>query len=146
MAEPLTESQYRSLARFRHALRRFQRFSEDAARAAGLTPSQHQLLLAVRGFDGPGAPSVTEIGELLQLQIHSAGELVARAEANGLVEREPDPADRRRTLVHLTVDGNLRLEALSFQHRDELRRFRREMNDVLRELDSRGQGHKDTKS
>ena len=74
MAEPLTESQYRSLARFRHALRRFQRFSEDAARAAGLTPSQHQLLLAVRGFDGPGAPSVTEIGELLQLQIHSAGD------------------------------------------------------------------------
>ena len=135
MAEPLTEAQYRSLARFRHALRRFQRFSEDAARSAGLTPSQHQLLLAVRGFDGPDAPSVTAIGELLQLQLHSAGELVARAESNGLVERRADPADGRRTLVHLTADGMAMLEGLSVQHRDELRRFRREMNDVLRELD-----------
>ena len=134
MAEPLTESQYRSLAQFRHALRRFQRFSEEAARTAGLTPSQHQLLLAVRGFEGPSAPSMTEIGEALQLQLHSAGELVARAEANGLVERAPDAADRRRTLVHLTTEGNSKLEGLSFQHRDELRRFRREMNDVLREL------------
>lgn len=135
MAEPLTEAQYRSLARFRHALRRFQRFSEDAARSAGLTPSQHQLLLAVRGFDGPDAPSVTAIGELLQLQLHSAGELVGRAESNGLVERRADPADGRRTLVHLTTDGMAMLEGLSVQHRDELRRFRREMNDVLRELD-----------
>ena len=78
---------------------------------------------------------MTAIGELLQLQLHSAGELVARAASNGLVERRTDPADGRRTLVHLTADGTAMLEGLSVQHRDELRRFRREMNDVLRELD-----------
>ncbi|QXC59390.1 MarR family transcriptional regulator [Aquihabitans sp. G128] len=135
MTSPLSDADYRSLARFRHALRLFQRFSEDAARAAGLTPAQHQLLLAVRGHDGDGPPSVTEVAERLQLKLHSAGELVARAEANGLLARTADPDDARRTLLALTPDGGAKLAELSQQHRTELRRFRREMNDVLRELD-----------
>lgn len=135
MTTPLSDASYRSLAQFRHALRRFQSFSEAAARAAGLTPAQHQLLLAIRGFGGPGAPSTSAVAELLQLKLHSAGELVARAEANGLVERWVDPADGRRTLLGLTSEGEAKLAGLSLQHRDELRRFRREMNDVLRELD-----------
>ena len=67
---PLTDREYRSLAQFRHALRVFQRFSEEAARAEGLTPSQHQLLLAVRGWDG-GAPSTSDLADALQLKLHS---------------------------------------------------------------------------
>lgn len=131
---PLTDRDYRSLARFRHALRRFEAFSEAAARGAGLTPAQHQLLLAVRGHDD-GLPSISAIAEVLQVKLHSATELVGRAEANGLVGRTADPADGRRVVVGLTDAGEGHLASLSVAHRDELRRFRREMNEVLHELD-----------
>ena len=135
MTRSLSDADYRSLARFRHALRTFQRFSETAARDAGLTPAQHQLLLAVRGHDGPEAPSTSEVAERLQLKLHSAGELVGRAVENGWVARWADPADARRARLGLTPEGEAKLAELSVLHRDELRRFRREMNDVLRELD-----------
>ena len=69
----LSDSDYQTLARFRYALRTFLRFSEDAARRADLTPSQHQLLLMVRGFPGPHEPSMADVAEFLQLRLHSAG-------------------------------------------------------------------------
>ena len=134
-SRPLSDDDYRSLARFRHALRRFQHFSETAARAAGLPPAQHQLLLAVRGHDGDGPPSLTAVAEQLQLKVHSTAELASRAAAGGLLERWSDPEDGRRTLLTLTELGESKLAELSLQHRDELRRFRRDMNEVLRELD-----------
>jgi DNA-binding MarR family transcriptional regulator len=132
---PLTDREYRSLARFRHALRVFQRFSEEAARAEGLTPSQHQLLLAVRGWEGGASPSTSDLADALQLKLHSVVELAQRAEAAGLVERSVDPVDGRRQLVSLTPLGSKKLASLSLLHRDELRRFRAEMVDVLRELE-----------
>lgn len=132
---PLSPGDYQALARFRRALRVFVRFSEDAARDAGLTPAQHQLLLAIRGHEGPGRPSTSDIAEALQLKLHSAGELASRAEANGLLVRTADPEDNRRTLLDLTAAGAEALEALTLLHRDELHRFRAEMVDVLRELD-----------
>lgn len=135
MSQPLSDSGYRSLARFRHALRLFQRFSETAARDAGLTPAQHQLLLAIRGHDGDGPPSLSDAAEHLQLRLHSAGELVGRAVANGLIERWSDPEDHRRALLGLTAEGEDKLAELSLLHRAELRRFRSEMNDVLQELE-----------
>jgi DNA-binding MarR family transcriptional regulator len=135
MSTPLSDVEYRSLAEFRHALRTFLRFSEEAARAAGLTPSQHQLLLAIRGHAGEGQPSLSAVAERLQLKHHSAGELVGRAAANGLVERWEDADDGRRTLLALTPTGEAVLAELSVLHRRELRRFRQEMSDVLRELD-----------
>lgn len=135
MTRPLSDAGYRALARFRYALRRFQRFSETAARQAGLTPAQHQLLLAIRGHDEPDPPSVSDVAERLQLRLHSAGELVRRAEANGLLKRGVDPDDGRRTLLILTDEGEDKLGELSLLHRDELQRFRVEMNALLDELE-----------
>ena len=129
---PLTDDEYRSLAQFRYALRRFLAFSEDAARQQGLTPSQHQLLLTVRGAETTGsAPSLTEVADQLHIRLHSAGELVGRAAEHGLVERHTDPDDARRVLVTTTIEGRSHLEKLSQLHRRELRRFRTEMNQVL---------------
>lgn len=135
MTRPLSDADYRALAQFRHALRVFLRFSEDEARAEGITPAQHQLLLAIRGWVGGRPPSTGEIAEVLQLRLHSAGELVHRAEVAGLVATSADPADARRRLLHLTEAGDRHLAALSASHRRELRRFREEMAEVLRELD-----------
>jgi DNA-binding MarR family transcriptional regulator len=131
----LPDRDYRALARFRRALRLFLRFSEEAAREAGVTPAQHQLLLAVRGHPGTVPPSTSELADALQLKVHSVVELVDRAQRAGLVARSQDPADARRQLVTVTPAGLDVLRGLAASHRDELRRFRREMVDVLRELD-----------
>ncbi len=136
MTQPLSDRGYQSLARFRHALRVFERFSEDAARSAGMTPAQHQLLLVIRGHSGDGAPSLSDVAAMLQLKLHSAGELVGRAEGRGLVSRSADPVDHRRALLTLTPEGEAKLAELSMLHRHQLRRFRRDMNNVLRELDA----------
>lgn len=130
----VSAADYRALARFRHALRVFLRFSEDAARSSGLTPAQHQLLLAVKGFAGPGQPSTSDVAEALQLRLNSVVELARRAEVGGLLWRRVDPHDGRRQLLGLTDEGQRRLAALAVLHRDELRRFREELVDVLDEL------------
>jgi DNA-binding MarR family transcriptional regulator len=131
----LRDDEYRALARLRYLLRVFLRFSEDAARDEGLTPQQHQLLLAVRGFSGSRAPTVGEIADMLQLQQHSVGELVDRAEDSGLIRREVDPSDRRRQLLTVTVRGEQRLARLAPLHQQELRRFRDEINLLLGDAD-----------
>jgi DNA-binding MarR family transcriptional regulator len=117
----LTNDEYRALAEFRFQLRRFLHFSEQAARAAGLEPQQHQLLLTLRGF--PTGPPVTigDLAERLLLQHHSTVELVDRSSRQGLVERQRDEADRRRVFVRLTAAGEAVLRDLSLPHREQLR-------------------------
>jgi DNA-binding MarR family transcriptional regulator len=129
----VNDAEYRVLARFRFALRVFLRFSEDAARAAGLTPNQHQLMLAVRGF-ASGEPTISDLAEWLQLRHNSTVELVQRAVDAGLLERHADAKDRRRQRLALTPAGEALLHSLSQAHGQELRRFREEMAEVLVEL------------
>ena len=130
----LSDREYRALARFRHALRVFMRFSEEEARAHGVTPAQHQLLLAVRGHEGVTAPTVGDIAEALQQQHHSAVELVNRAVEADLVVRATDPTDRRRQRLALTDHGQAVIEQLSSAHRAELRRYRTELLAALEAL------------
>jgi DNA-binding MarR family transcriptional regulator len=117
----LTDQDYQNLLTFRTSLRRFQHWSETKARDAGLTPAQHQLLLAVRGHPGERGPSIGELADYLLLRHHSAGELIDRAEAAGLVLRRADPDDARLARVELTPEGAERLERLTPAHVSELR-------------------------
>jgi DNA-binding MarR family transcriptional regulator len=117
----ISDTDYRALAEFRHHIRRFLRFSEDAARAAGLEPQQHQLLLAIRGLPQGTDPSIGELAERLQLQHHSVVELLNRLEARGLARRERGAPDRRLVLARLTDEGDRVLAELSAAHRAELR-------------------------
>jgi DNA-binding MarR family transcriptional regulator len=122
MAEPLQDRDYQALAEFRLELRRFLRFSEQAALAAGIAPQQHQALLALRASPG----SVILIGELaerLLLRSHSASELVDRLEAAGLVRRLAPDGDRRQVRIGITPAGEALLASLSAAHREELRRI-----------------------
>lgn len=113
----------RRLARFRYHLRQFLRFSEKAARAAGVTPQQHQLLLGVAGHTGRGWANIGELAEFLQERHNAVVGLVDRAARSGLVRKEPGERDRRFVCVHLTPRGTALLARLSKQHREEVGRL-----------------------
>ena len=112
----LTDRDFQRLLEFRVALRRFQRWSEDQAHAAGLTHVQHQLLVAIRGHHGHGPPTIGDLADYMLLKPHSTVELVDRAEAAGLVRREPDAVDGRLVRVRLTPKGDRILHELTEAH------------------------------
>jgi DNA-binding MarR family transcriptional regulator len=129
----LTESEYASLSEFRYRLRLFLAFSEEQAKAAGLNPQQHQLLLAVQGF-GAEQPSVGMLAERLMLRHHSTVELIDRLQRRGLVSRIRSVQDRRLASVGVTTRGAQVLRRLSLAHRDELRRTGPELVRTLSSL------------
>jgi DNA-binding MarR family transcriptional regulator len=121
MAKHLDDPDYKSLAELRHQIRRFQHFSEQASRDAGLEPRQHQLMLALKGLPAGIRPRIGELAERLQIQHHSAVELVNRLSAGGLVRRQRGDQDRREVLLALTPKGERLLGELSLHHQNELR-------------------------
>jgi DNA-binding MarR family transcriptional regulator len=115
---------FRELAQFRYRIRRFLRFSEQASRAAGVTPQQHQLMLGVAGFTGRSWANISELAEFLQERHNAVVELVARASRAGLVTKRVTADDRRVVRVELTPHGRAILMRLSALHRKELRSIR----------------------
>jgi DNA-binding MarR family transcriptional regulator len=111
---------FEHLLELRTGLRRFLRWSEQQARAAGLTPAKHQLLLAVKGHPDPAGPTISEIADYLVLRHHSAVGLVDRAVNDGLVARTPDPVNRSVVHVTLTARGIDKLDALAEVHLQEI--------------------------
>lgn len=134
MAGPISKKEYEMLATFRYALRQFLRFSETAARRAGITPQQHQALLAIAGFPEQEQITVSELAERLQIRHHSAVGLVDRLEAQSLVVREPGEVDRREVYIALTPQGHDILAQLSAAHRQELRRVGPQLHLLLEQL------------
>lgn len=125
---------FEALADFRYALRRFTHFSEEAARGAGLTPQQHQALLAIRGFQEGSGMAVGQLAERLCSKPQSTSELVTRLEKQGWVERVPSPSDGRQVMIRISPSGEAILQELSEAHREELRRLRPELSQLLERL------------
>jgi DNA-binding MarR family transcriptional regulator len=116
----ISSADYRALAAFRHEIRKFIAFSEHAARAAGVEPQQHQLLLAVRGLPEGLRPTIGVIAERLCVKHHTAVALADKLEAAGLIQRERSAEDRREVLLRLTRNGDALLRALSSLHHQQL--------------------------
>ena len=112
-SKKLGKTQYETLAAFRYSLRKVSHFSEAAAQNAGVTPQQHQALLAIKGFPGRDQVTVGELAERLQLRPHSVVGLIDRLAAEKLVARTPSNEDRRQVLIQLTKQGEETLEKLS---------------------------------
>jgi DNA-binding MarR family transcriptional regulator len=121
---------FRRLLAFRVSLRQFQHWSETQAQQAGLTPAQHQLLVAVKGHPDSTPPTVGRLAGYLMLRHHSAVELIDRAEEAGLVRRSPDPDDARVVRVELTPKGDGLVIMLTAAHLQELHK----LADVLNKL------------
>jgi DNA-binding MarR family transcriptional regulator len=117
----LTLSDYQALAEFRYQIRKFLRFSERAVRAAGIEAGQYQLMLAIKGIPEGVRPRIRELANRLQVQHHSAVELVNRLEAGGYVRRVRGQDDRREVLLALTPKGERVLAELAMHHHEELR-------------------------
>ena len=128
-----TRRDFENLLAFRVSLRRFQHWSEEQARAAGLTHVQHQLLVAVKGHYGEFPPTVGEVADYLLLRHHSAVELVHRAVAAGLVRRRSDPRDGRVARVELTEEGDRLVTELTHAHLAELHKLSAVLNRLVTE-------------
>ena len=119
---PVTRT-LRQLSQFRYQLRLFLRFSEQAARRAGITPQQHQLLLGVSGFTGRGWATISELAEFLQERHNAVVTLVNRACRAKLVQKNVVARDRRFICVRPTSAGRAVLIKLAGLHQKELARF-----------------------
>lgn len=127
----ITKTEYTTLASLRFALRQFMSFSEDAAHAAGLTPQQHQALLAIKGYPDRDYVTVGELAERLLIVHHSAVGLINRLVALKLVIRKPSSVDKRQVHIYLTLEGEKILEDLSATHREQLKRVGPELSRLL---------------
>jgi DNA-binding MarR family transcriptional regulator len=117
----LNKVDFESLSEFRYQMRRFERFSEQAAQGEGITPLQYLLLLHIKGYPGREWATIGELAERLQAQHHGVVALVSRCEAIELVERRMSERDRRQVEVHLLEAGEKLLARLAELHRAELR-------------------------
>jgi DNA-binding MarR family transcriptional regulator len=117
----LTKEDFEQLSTFRYQMRRFERFSEQAAQSEGVTPLQYLLLLHIKGYPEREWATVGELAERLQAQHHGVVALVSRCEASGLVKRKPSESDRRQVEVHLQPSGEKLLARLAELHRAELK-------------------------
>jgi DNA-binding MarR family transcriptional regulator len=134
----LAKGDFQTLAEFRYLLRQFGAFSAGAAREAGLTAQQHQVLLAVKGFPGREHVTIGELAERLDLKHHSAVGLVDRLMRRNLIARRPDKADRRKVRIVLTPQAEALLLGLTLAHRDELRRLAPLLQALLGRLEKSG--------
>jgi DNA-binding MarR family transcriptional regulator len=132
-SEPLlTAAAAMRVAAFRSALRSFLRTSEQVARANGLTPQRHLLLLMIKGApNGIEQATVTDLAGRLHLAQSTVTELVGRAERAGLVERQRSESDLRFAHLRLTPEGERRLARSITAHTVE----RHELRRLLDELD-----------
>jgi DNA-binding MarR family transcriptional regulator len=110
----------RELAELRFQLRKFVSFSESASERLGISAQQYQLLQVVAAVPSGRGVSISYLAERMILRHNSAVELVDRAVRTGLVRRESDEEDLRRSLVKLTPEGSRLLELLVEEHLVEL--------------------------
>jgi len=141
----LTLSDYQALAELRYQIRCFQRFSEDAARQAGIEPQHHQIMLAIKGRPAGEQARIGYLAERLQVQHHSAVELVDRLVKKGLIARTRSSQDRREVFVKLTARGERVLAELTLHTRAELRSAAPALVATLRKLAPRGKAGKKTR-
>lgn len=133
--DTLSDGDYQRLAELRYGLRNFLHWSAEQAKGAGLTSTQHQLLLAIRASEEERGPTLGDMAAILLIRHHSAVELVDRAQEAGLIRRERDPDQHAMVRLSLTERGAAKLESLSELHLQELAQLAPTMRALLEAID-----------
>jgi DNA-binding MarR family transcriptional regulator len=137
----VSHDDYVALAAFRHALLRFQHFSAAAAESEGLSPQQHQVLLAIKGAEKDQPVTIGALAENLFLRHHSTVGLIDRLAKKRLLKRSHRSGDRRKVYVELTPSGRALIDRLSASHRAELQKVGPELRRVLSKLSRSAEKH-----
>ena len=108
-------------------LNRLDRVSNAAIEARlgehGLSRGEFEVLATLRRSGEPYTLAPTALARWMMLSSAAMTNRVDRLEAAGLVERRPDPGDRRGVLVALTPDGKRVVDAAVADHVENERRF-----------------------
>ena len=96
--------------------RELERRLEPVYRAHGLEPGWHDLLATLRRDGPPFRMRPTDLTSTLMLTSSGTTKRLDRLEQAGLVAREPDPGDRRGTLIALTDKGRELIDGLTPDH------------------------------
>ncbi|HEY6252668.1 MAG TPA: MarR family winged helix-turn-helix transcriptional regulator [Candidatus Angelobacter sp.] len=143
--KPLIDAEYMALAEFRYQIRKYLRFMEERARAAGQSPQQYQLILAIKGLPSGASPTIGALAERLQLNHNSMVELVDRCERRGLLRRTRSGNDRRQVELMVTAEGDSFLQTLASAGREELRSIGPILAQAIQHLIS-GEGRRSSSS
>ena len=130
----LTLADYQALAEFRYQIRKFLHFSDQAVEAAGMERGQYQLMLSIKGMLDGSRPRIRDVANRMQIQHHSAVELINRLEARGYVRRERGLDDRREVLLALTPKGEKVLAELALHHHEQLQEAAPRLVEALRQV------------
>ena len=130
----LHDRDYKTLAAVRAELRGFAHFTESVTGNSGLTPQQHQILLALRAADNREL-TIGQLAETMFLKPHSVSGMADRLAAQGFVERVRSQEDRRSIGLRLTPKALQALASMGQAHKDELRRIRPLLISLLSQLD-----------
>lgn len=104
------------IARVGRACAYLDRGLNDTLQQFGLNRSTFDLLATLRRTGAPYRLSPTTLFRSLMRTSGAMTHLVDRVEAMGLVERVPDPDDRRGVLVGLTPDGGAFFDRVGKAH------------------------------
>lgn len=128
---PEFQRYFHGIAEAHHVIRKVFRLVDEQARRAGLDPLEHKLLIQVLG--APDAPlHVNEAAARLDVAPALASRLIKRLQGRELVQRAPDPVDRRITRVTVTDAGRELLAHIDRAVRRQVQRLQDELSDEER--------------
>jgi DNA-binding MarR family transcriptional regulator len=109
--------------------RRLRQLSRETLAPWEISPSHSRALGVLMRH---GAMRLSDLSDHLRIAPRSATEVVDVLEERGLVERQPDPGDRRATMVALTENGKQVGEAIRSARTSEAERFFGELSETDR--------------
>jgi DNA-binding MarR family transcriptional regulator len=115
---------------------------EPVYREHGLEPGWHDVLATLRRSGPPFRLRPSEFTRALMLTSSGTTKRLDRLEHAGLIERAPDPDDRRGVIISLTPKGRALIDRLTEAHMENERRLlgalseaeQRRLADLLRKL------------
>jgi DNA-binding MarR family transcriptional regulator len=104
------------VGRISRLARELERRLEPVYAAHGLEPGWHDLLATLRRSGPPFRMRPTDLMNALMLTSSGTTKRLDRLEKAGMVAREPDPGDRRGTLIVLTETGRTLIDGVTGPH------------------------------